>query len=277
MSTTQILLALDESSWSAAASTVGIDLVGKIDGGALSALHVVNVVRPSGNFLKDLPGRLGFEPAIVSEDAQEAASEGGRRVLGLFKRDAETVGVETRTILDQGAVAERVVHHASTADLLVMGFKGETEERFPGQGGGTVAQILETIEVPMLLVPREAQGVTGVALAYDGSVGAKHALASVRRVFGGSRVPVHLVFVDTSGEGGAVLEEAEQALTECVVHKRVVEDPDVQAGLKRAVRASGADLIAVGFRGRSTLKDFFLGSTSEYLALAGGTMVLIAH
>lgn len=277
MSTTQILLALDGSEWSKAASTVGIDLIGKVPDAALTALHVVNVVRPSGNFLKDLPGRLGFEPAIVSDDIQEAASNEGRRVLGLLKQDAELAGVETRTILEQGAVAERITHHASTSDLLLMGFKGETEQRHPGQGGATVAQILETIEVPMLLVPSSSQGVTAVALAYDGSAGAKHALSAVRRIFGGSDVPIHLIYVSTAGEGGVVLEEASAALSECVVSTHVVENQDVRAGLKAAVQACGADLVAVGFRGRSTLKDFFFGSTSEYLALAGGTMVLIAH
>lgn len=277
MSTTQILLALDGSEWASAASTVALDLEARVPDVALTGLHVVNVVKPSGNFLKDLPGRLGFEPAVVEDDVEEAASEHGRRILGTFKVDAETAGLETRTILEHGSVAERILHHAETSDLLVMGFKGETEQRFPGQGGGTVAQIIECITVPVVLVPPNATKIDGVAIAYDGSDGARHALAAVRRIFEGSGVLIHAVFVTADGSGAEVLDDVEHGLSGCPVRKHVILSEDVRGGLKRALAETGAQLLALGFRGRSTLRDFFLGSTSEYLSVSGGTMVLIAH
>ncbi|MCO4743224.1 MAG: universal stress protein [Proteobacteria bacterium] len=277
MSTTQILLALDSSEWSSAASTVALDLLAKLPDVALTGLHVVNVVTPSGNFIKDLPGRLGFEPAVVSENVEEAASEHGRRVLGTFKVDAETAGFETRTVLEHGAVGERVTHHAEASDLLVMGFKGETEMRFPGQGGSTVAQILESITVPILLVPQQAASIDRVAIAYDGSEGARHALATVRRVFDGSGIPVHAIYITPDGSGAEVLNDCESELQGCEVRKHVVLSDDVRAGLQKTLVELDCQVLALGFRGRSTLKDFFFGSTSEYLALSGGMMVLIAH
>ncbi|TNE89519.1 MAG: universal stress protein [Deltaproteobacteria bacterium] len=277
MPTTQILLALDGSQWSSAASNVALDLQTKLKDSALTGLHVVNVVTASGNFLKDLPGRLGFEPAVVSEDVEEAAAAHGRRILGTFKVDAETAGIETRTILEHGAVAERLLHHADASDLVIMGFKGETEQRFPGQGGGTAGTIVESCPVPLLLVPPEASVVNEVAIGYDGSEGARHALSAVRRIFDGSGITVHAVFVTPTGAGAEVLDQVEEGLTGCIVRKHVILDSNVRDGMKRAVEETGADLLALGFRGMSTLKDFFFGSTSEYLALAGGTMVLIAH
>ena len=277
MSHTQILLALDDSKWSAAASVVAIGLTQVIDDSSLAALHVVNVVTASGNFIRDLPGRMGFEPAVVAPDVEEAASDHGRRILGTFKLDAQRVGVETRTTMEKGSVGERIVHHAESSDLLVMGARGETETRFPGQGGSTVAHIMSEASVPVLVVPENGNPVGSVLLAYDGSEGARHAVAAVRRFFSGTSVVVHAVFVALDGVQSSVLDELDSALTGCVVHRHVVQAESVREGLERALESTGADLIALGFRGKNTLKDFVFGSTSEYLAMAGGTMVLVTH
>ncbi len=59
----RVLVGVDGSPFSDAAVRLALDLVSRRGEAELTALHVVNVVAPSGNLIKDLPGRLGFEPA----------------------------------------------------------------------------------------------------------------------------------------------------------------------------------------------------------------------
>ena len=69
----RILVALDESRWSAAAATTALRLASAspkdVD---LCAVHVVSVAHLSGVLLRDLAGLMGFEPVLVPEKVAAA-------------------------------------------------------------------------------------------------------------------------------------------------------------------------------------------------------------
>jgi nucleotide-binding universal stress UspA family protein len=273
----RILLCLDGSTYSAGAAGVALQLAKAEPGAELTALHVVNVKRATGNLVKDLPGHLGFEPAIVGPDTVAAYRRQGEDLLAELAREGELAGLTVRTVLDEGAVADRIAHHARHVDLVVMGLRGTTEDAYPGQGGANLDAALQKLLVPVLFVGKTHRAITGVALGYDGSDGAARAIRATALLAGPLGVPVHTVFVSSDGTGGEVLAECPKLFPELDLRQHVLTHEDPHAALARAAATYGANVLAVGFRGRSRLKNFLYGTTAEYILMSTDLMVLVAH
>lgn len=274
----RMLLLADGSPWSHSARSIALNLLEKLDDAELTALHVVNVVPPSGNIIKDLPGHLGFEPAIVSQEVGETHDEAGRQILGELKVLAQQRGLEVTTVLEHGAVVERAVHWAEKFDLVLLGLRGETEARFPGQGGASCHNIVAQTSRPTILAPAGVDRISGVALGYDGSDGAKHAISAIRPLVHPMGWPVHAIHVSSDGEGADVLSEvAEQLPDGTDVHTHAVAGDSVHQALAKAADDNQANMLALGFRGQSPMKDFLFGSAAEYIVSNTKLVVLVSH
>lgn len=277
MSAHRILVGLDGSSCSIAAAEVALQLAKASTETRLIGLHVVNVVAPSGSILKDVPGRLGFEPAVVSPELNQAHEDDGRAALDAFRGRADALGVHVECVLEHGAVEDVIAHHAKHADLLVTGLRGETEDRFPGQGGAHVSRLLQEVTVPMLIVPAGKGAIRTVAIGYDGSAGAAHALSAVRNFLSDLVTGVHAIYVHEEGGDSKVLEDVIEHMEGCNVQTHAVSGEPVHQALADAAHAAGADVLAVGFRGRNRMRDFLFGSATEYIVLNTELIVLVAH
>jgi nucleotide-binding universal stress UspA family protein len=274
---TRILLAVDGSPYSEAATQVAADLLAADPHTELTALHVVNVVEASGNLLKDLPGRLGFEPAVVRPEVHDAHEAAGREQLAAVKAAAEARGREATTVLEHGAVVERIVHWAARFDLLILGLRGETEARHPGQGGGSVHTVLSETTTPALLVARGTQRLTGVALGYDGSEAARRALAAALPLARQLKLPVHAIFVGEAHEFEGIRGGLERELGGHPHEAHVVQGESVHRALAEAAEASAANLLVMGFRGQNPMRDFLFGSSTEFIVESTSLNLLIAQ
>jgi len=272
-----ILLPLDGSTYASAARRVALQIAQGQPKSRITALHVVNVRPGSGNVLEDLGGRLGFEPAVVADEKAEAANARGEEILNAFATEAKALGVEVDARLVTGVVAQTILDHAQQADLVIMGLRGTTDDRFPGQGGEMISWLVPRVDVPMLMLPRSTRQVQRVALGYDGSVGAKHAVRAVRRVFEGVPVAIHAIYVSRDGSGGEILDEVDRALPEQTVTHHVVQGTSAHASLAEESARLNADVIALGFRGKNKLKDVLFGSVTERFEIDGTVGLLVAH
>jgi len=277
MSAHRILVGLDGSSCSIAAAEVALQLGKARPETRVIGLHVVNVVPPSGNILKDVPGRLGFEPAVVSPELNQAHEDDGREALDAFRARADELGVHVECILEHGAVEDVIAHHGKHADLLVTGLRGETEDRFPGQGGAHVSRLLQDVSVPMLIVPSSKAALRSVAIGYDGSAGAAHALSAVRNFLSDLVTAVHAIYVREEGGDESVLDDVAEHMDGCNVQNHIVDGESVHQALADTAHAAGADVLALGFRGRSKMRAFLFGSASDYIVLNTELIVLVAH
>jgi nucleotide-binding universal stress UspA family protein len=273
----RILYCADGSSSAYAAGLVALQIAKAHPGGTVKALHVVPVIKASGNLLKDLPGRLGFEPAVVSPEVEADHVKQGEDILAAFTRDAELTGVTVETVIDHGSVAERVAFFARHVDLVVMGLRGTTEDRHPGQGGSHLDGILSGMLVPVLLVPRGQKHIAAFAIGYDGSDGAARALKAISVVGHGLGASVHAMYVSPDGTGGEVLAEVSSAFPDLSVTRHVLKDDEPHTAMARGAQQFGANVLAIGFRGRSKLKDFFYGTAADYIIMNTELMVLVAH
>lgn len=266
-----ILVALDGSSHADAVTAVAIQIAQAHDDCQLTALHIVNVRVASGNLLADLSGHLGFEPAVVSAKIEAEHLANGRAIVGAFAKEARAAGLDVVEEVRAGALPATLAEAAADADLVIMGFRGETEDRWPGQGGRLAAN-LPTEHTPVLLVPTGLRAIKTVVVGYDGSQGAMLAVRATRAALIALHPEIHGVFV--GDDGTAVLDELSQRIGHPVEHHVLTGNPhEVLLGLAKTMPA---DVVALGFSGHSKLKDFVFGTLGEEALLDGTTAVLLS-
>ncbi|MCB9758981.1 MAG: universal stress protein [Alphaproteobacteria bacterium] len=276
-----ILVALDESPWAQAAVETALKLAScSPQTVRLVGVHVVNVTQLTGSLVKDLAGMLGWEPVVVPKKVEASYRARGERLLGAFAERCAAAGVEVRTVLETGAVVDRLAHHAGTADLIVVGGRGETELAYPGQGGGNLERLVRRAPTTVLITPRSPLSFSGITIGYDGSDGAQVALRVTRKlaVFIGCPVRVCYVADGRRAEGFDPTDAALAHLTEHGVEATVVRLNGVpHEALPVLTAEAGHDLLALGYRGRSLLGGFFLGRVTERLLGALDIGVIVAR
>lgn len=264
-----VVVALDGSPCSEAAALTARRLAGLApDLVRLHAVHVVNVSHFRGDWVQGLAGLLGWEPVLVPEQVEAAFRQRGEQLLRDFQQECHDQGLELRTSLVQGAVAPELVHLSSQADLLIVGLRGQTDLEYPGRGGGTLATVLRQCSTSVLLVGRNPLRFQRVLLGYDGSDGSGAALRTVRRLAALTRCPVSVCFVPDPRRPADhdPTPEALRALREDGVQAGQVQAAgEPHEALANAAVEAGADVLALGFRGRSLLKDLLLGRVTERL------------
>jgi nucleotide-binding universal stress UspA family protein len=271
-----LLVPLDSSQWSRAAGNIAMQLA-EAQPSRVTAVHVVNVRSASGNILQDLPGHLGFEPAVVSDDIVRAHTEAAQALLQRFAELADEKGLDHEERVETGTVSDTLLSLGEGADLVVMGVRGETEEKFQGQGGALCAWLPPRLDTPVLWAVPGAYPVQGIAVGYDGSVAAKHAVRAIRHFLEPLKVPVHGIYVSSDGSGGEILDELAGELPQCNVVPHVIQGTDPHLTLIETAEAVGAQLLVLGFKGKSRLKDFLFGTSTERILLSGKVAVLISH
>ncbi|MEN0061627.1 MAG: universal stress protein [Myxococcota bacterium] len=271
-----ILVPLDNSAYCASASEIALQIAAA-QPSRVTALRVVNVRPKSGNILDDLSGHLGFEPAVVPEDvARERDNEAAAMVSDWVQRARER-GIEAHGSVEVGGVAQTVKKYAADADLVVMGLRGETEERFPKQGGEMAGWITQQVNISVLFGTPEANAITNVAVGYDGSEGARHAVREVRRFLAPLGIPIHAVYVSKDGSGDEALSEVDEQLPDSTVHHHVVRGESVEEALIDKAIELNAEVLVLGFQGRNAVKDFLFGTCTERVLLSGQLAVMVTH
>ncbi len=274
----RILLALDHSGFSRAAGQIAVQLAAAQPAAEVTALHVVNVREKSGNILRDLAGWFGFEPAVVRGEVADAHAKDATELVESWCQAAQAQGVTARARVETGKVAATLEKVAEGHDLVVMGLRGDTEERFQGQGGSMAGSLAEKVGTPILFATPSSHPVRSVAVGYDGSDAAKHALAAARRFILPLGVPIHLLFVGEAEDAAPLFAEAREQLGDCVVHEHVIaRAPHPEQQLVDGAREAGVQLLLLGFRGRSAVKDFLVGSWTDRILASGDLAVLVAH
>ncbi|MCB9744226.1 MAG: universal stress protein [Alphaproteobacteria bacterium] len=276
-----ILVALDESPWAEAAAETALTLAERSPGPSrLLALHVLNVTHITGHILHDLGSLLGFEPVLVPPSVEGVFRARGQALLDRFVARAEARGLEAEAILDQGAVAKRLLHHAATVDLVVAGSAGETEHAYPGQGGGNLHRLLRESPTTVLVTPREPLKLTGITLGHDGSDGAQVALRAVSRLATRLSLPVHVRYVRDGRRPEAHAPLAgplEWLEREGLVCDAAEVRGEAHEALPFVAEQLGDDVLALGWRGRSLLKGILLGRVPIRLVGQVELGLLIAH
>jgi nucleotide-binding universal stress UspA family protein len=264
----RILVPTDGSESASAAAGYAIQLASAFDS-TLVALHVVDVRLIEGPVLQTIGSMWGDIPLPVrQEGVTRTLRERGSELLEALVERAQEADRPIETALETGLAAEVIVDRARGVDLVVMGRRGEYADFGSHAVGATVAAVARRSPRPVLVCPRGSDALMRPLVAYDGSDHATRALEIAVEYAETRGCPLHLVCVREE------LAEARRTLDEACEYARGHDlDPtclakEGESVPERILEAAGdveADLLVMGSFGKSRLKQFLLGSTTETL------------
>ncbi|MUZ73905.1 universal stress protein [Agrobacterium vitis] len=264
----------DHIAWIAGRSEVSVDILHVIGRRDLST-EPVNL---SGNI------GLGARTALLAElaelDAQKArtAQHRGRLLLEEAKMRLQTVGIDnTNTMLRNGDLAETLQELEESADLIVIGKRGEGADFAQLHLGSNLERVVRSSHKMIAIASRAFKPIRKVLIAYDGGAMAMKAVdyISGNPMFAGLSIKLVTVGDDTP-EARQALVEGKFRFTDLGVPVEtaiVAGQPD--KAISDIVEREEYDLLMMGAYSHSRLRALFLGSTTTEMIRACKVPVLI--
>jgi nucleotide-binding universal stress UspA family protein len=244
----------------------------------------------------------------VSLVGMETSSPGGASLLTRVRARLSALPVQVQTILAHGDTVREVVRQAEAceADLIVL---GALEERRDFLAGSTVHRIVSMAGTDVLVVRRSASedavrpdrssrlSSFRALVAVDGSLGSEAGIDAFARKLRARSASIRLVHVVETGpllfevglEQRSSLETLELRAQEVLARaKKSLGSRGLEADCEwrrgspagqilDAARDQKTDLIVVGSRGRSALREMVLGSTTHRILRHAPCTVLCAR
>lgn len=274
----RILVPVDGSDTAASAAAYALRLAEAFDSTVLG-LYVVDVRLIEGPLLQTIGTMWGDVPIPArQDDFLEALESRGRDVLDDFEQRAETAGGTFESMLEIGVVSDVIADRARSVDLVVIGRRGEHAAFGEHPLGSTVHSVVRRAPKPVLVCPRGSEPLERPLVAYDGSEHAARALELAVEYAERRECPLHMVTVQGRAEDAErLLAEAEEFARghglDPVSHAR--ESEKVVEMILEVLREAGADLLVMGAYGKSRLREFLLGSTTEEILARSEHPVLL--
>jgi nucleotide-binding universal stress UspA family protein len=274
----QILTATDGSVYADAAMDCGAWLTART-GAQMTAIYVIDARRLAGHFIKHFSEVIGAgQSGGFIKRVREYYHAHGQQALGRAAAICERYGVACRTELQTGNVVKIIAEASASADLLVMGQRGEDEEHETGFLGSVAEKVVRKIERPVLLTHLLFREFRRALLAYDGSAAAQRAMHMLRRLALALEMEVDAVQFVAEGEPNTVLDEVVQEFKDFPVHLSThYLISDSHSAIIEYAKRNNCDLLAMGAYDNRTADSLALGSTTEYLMRNSPVPVLVHH
>jgi nucleotide-binding universal stress UspA family protein len=259
-----MLVALDESAWSCTATTLALEWAKRLDARliGLALVDETSVVRP-----EPVPRGAGDFKKRRDKARLADAHKHAQQTLEIFRERCASAGVPETASEDIGDPAGCILRDAHRCDLIVLG--READFRFDEQDSsdGTLGQIIGRSPRPIVVVPRELPGGSGVIVAYGGGREVARTLQIFELLGLSFNETVHLVNVRrgrTSAD--TAVDYAGEFLqlhgTEYQLH--IVESGSEPAeALLEQVRTLQPRLLVIGAPGYHPLRDLFATSVTR--------------
>jgi len=272
-----ILAAVDNSAWTPVVAEYASDIAQSV-AGELLAVFVVDSRLVEGAFARLLGETLpGSETLEIANTLAAMLERHGDEALDMVASVAERKGVKCEKRIERGRPAQALAAMAPLYDLAVLGSHGSEDDFRTCLMGSTTSELVRITTRPLLVVRKEYKPVRHVLVGYDGSPEATRALDTVVSLAqaAGWQLTI-IVAADYEPTGHKLAAQAKQfrGLGD-VQHQVKVLKGEASHVLLEAVDDEGADLVAIGARGRNKLARFLLGSTSDTLLCNASVPVMI--
>jgi nucleotide-binding universal stress UspA family protein len=259
-----ILVALDGSPWSEAATTLALEWADQFDA-RLLGLGVVD--EPSIDRGEPVPmGAYGFK----KHRDEARLTEAHRRVLDFleqFRVRARATGRPGTVLEDIGDPAERILREAQRCDVVILGrethFHFETQDR-PDM---TLAQVLRVSPRPVVIVPRELPRGGPIVMAYGGGREAARTLQTFQSLGIAADDEIHIVTVHRErAEAEDLAGLAGEFLTAHDTRHRlwpIASDAAPAEVLLEEIRLRRPRLLVMGAHAYHPLRDLFATSVTR--------------
>jgi nucleotide-binding universal stress UspA family protein len=251
----------DHAVWAAAKLSASVDLLH-----TMGRRDVASVpVDLSGSL--DLGERETLLNEIADLDAQKAklAQKRGRLVLAQAAQRVRDAGVTAGAeILRHGDLIDTLKDFERTAELIVIGKRGEAADFAKLHLGSNLERVLRGSSKPVLVTSRAYRPIEHFLIAFDGGPSAVKAVDFIAKKPLLAGIACHLF---TVGPNGGEMEDrmraAETRLRRAGFEVTAGMEPGEPAAvIARKVEEAGVHLLVMGAYGHSRIRTLIIGSTT---------------
>ncbi|NTF10731.1 universal stress protein [Agrobacterium rubi] len=228
---------------------------------------------------------LGARTALLEEladlDARKAkaAHQRGHLLLDEAKALLKSAGIpDVETKLRNGDLADAAVELEASADLIVIGKRGEGADFAKGHLGSNLERVVRSTHKTVVIVSSAFAPVRKVLIAFDGGATALRAIDQVARNPILSGIPCKLVMAaDDTSDNRQKVADGKSALVNAgfSVEAQIIKG-ETQEVISEVIEREGYDLLIMGAFSHSRLRSLFLGSsTTEMIRSCTVPVVII--
>ena len=240
-----------------------------------AAVHVLHLVEPRRDpaALTDLSGAIGVdaqakltaELVALDEARARVAQAHARAILADAERHLAAAGL-THVIVEaiHGELTDVITRFEATADLVVIGKRGEHADFAKLHLGGNLERVIRSCHHPVLVASRGFAPIERVLVAFDGGPSSRAAIdfALTNPLLRG--LSFHLLYV---GAPSSALQSSLEAARSQLAAAGFIVAADIVAGeveqvIVETVKKESIDLLVMGAYGHSRIRQFIVGSTT---------------
>jgi nucleotide-binding universal stress UspA family protein len=255
---------------------------------ANASIHVLHMLPPHRESADqaDLSGHIGFDTGealleeLISfeEKKNRLARLRGKALLEDARKRLAAAGVATITTEQRhGSLVEDIEELEVSADLVVMGKRGESAALAKSHLGSNLERVIRASIRPALVAPQRFDLITSFLIAYDGGPSSEKAVqfAVDHPLLKG--LTCHLLRsgrVDANAEW--FLQEAAAKLREAGYEVQARATPGTpEHVICDAIKQDDIRLLVMGAYGHSRIRQFILGSTTSEMVRTSQIPVLL--
>lgn len=262
----------DHAAWAAKRLSASVELLQVLGRREASSSDL------SGNIAADAQATLLAELAALDAERAKLIQKRGRLALDDAKARIEAAGTtDVSSTLRHGDLLDTLAEKEATADLIVIGKRGEAADFAKGHLGSNFERVVRASHKPILVAARAFKPITKAFIAFDGGASALKAIDQLSRSPLLAGVMLHLVTVGDDRPEMRRKLEAAAAQLKAGGHQAelrfIAGQPDKVIATE--VEAGSFDLLIMGAYGHSRIRSLMIGSTTTELIRSCKVPVLL--
>ena len=261
----RILVPLDSSKYTKNAIKYAI-MVAKKHNASLTGMTILDVAA-----IEESVGSVPVGGIYWAEKLEKAKTAEVSSRLNLVEEKFTKLCADNKVSYDleesKGVPSDWILKKAKFYDLVVMGMRTYFELENPDKSGDTIKKVLNHSVIPILVVPENYVDIQNVLIAYDGSMQATRALHGFVRLARVLSFNVKLVNSTSDEEYAEFLRTNLKEFFKAYginnvefIHteENIIDIMDSEFYRKN-------DLFVIGAHSKNAVKEFFIGSLTNYL------------
>lgn len=275
-----ILIPTDGSEYGKTAINYGIYVAKKLKAHIIG-IHVIDLRLIHCPIITDVTGPIGLPPCTdlfptLEKELEKKADD----ILASFKEQCLGSGLPFATKKVYGLVGEAIVEEAKSNDLIIMARRGEHfHVAIGGIIGSTTEFVVRKAGKPVMVTPKNFIEIESIALAYDGSPPADHALEIAAFLSEQGSWPLTTIIVSDNQNWAAELSlKVERYLEDRNVdNETIVLRGKEEKEIVNFLHEGAVELLVMGAYGHNRLRELLGGSTTSYVIRHSPRAVLLTR
>lgn len=263
---------VDHAAWAAKRLTASIELLQVLGRRDVSPTDL------SGSISADAQQKLLSELARLDEERAKIIQQRARMVMDDARERLSAVAIgDVTTVLRNGDPLETLSDREGSADLVVIGKRGEAANFATAHLGSNLERVVRASQRPVLVASRAFAAIDKALIAFDGGSSILKAVDVLSRSQLMRDVDIHLVFV------GKDVPEMRRRLEGAVAQLRAgghtarfrFTDGIPDKAIAAIVEAERMGLLVMGAYGHSRIRNLLIGSTTTEMIRSCKVPVLL--